>query len=210
LDAGFMGHAQAVGSLNVTVKIMTNIKEAARKFLEHAAKPTASKAVDRESLLQLREEMVRRVGATYTLRVSVKEVSGARSKMPVVAMFQLLEADVCASDTATTSVDGSAALACGNCVLQLEATQELDKRLLSQAMDVCLFDDTDASSTNGLLGVGHVLLAPLLHRRGVSGTVLLRSPDKLNSGVVASVSVDLSWDPEPLAGALRRGGREQT
>jgi hypothetical protein len=78
--------------------------------------------------------MVRRVGATYTLRVSVKEVSGARSKMPVVAMFQLLDADVCASDTATTSVDGSAALAGGNCELQLEATQELDKRLLSQVL----------------------------------------------------------------------------
>ena len=68
-------------------------------------------------------------------------------------------------------------------------------------MDVCLFDDTDASSTNGLLGVGHVLLAPLLHRRGVSGSVLLLSPDKQNSGVVAYLTVDLTWDPEPLAGA---------
>lgn len=66
---------------------------------------------------------------------------------------------------------------------------------------MCLFDDTDASSQNGLLGVGHVLLAPLLHRRGVSGTVQLRSPDEHNTGVVASVSVDLSWDPEPLDGA---------
>jgi hypothetical protein len=135
-EVGILGVVQPVGVLNVSIKILTSIKEAARTFLEHASKPTAgvasSQPVDRESLLQLQPEMVRRVGATYTLRVNVKSVSGVRSKMPVVAMFQLLDTDVCASDTATTSVDGSAALVGGKCVLQLEATQELDKRLLSQ------------------------------------------------------------------------------
>lgn len=70
-------------------------------------------------------------------------------------------------------------------------------------MDVCLFDDSEAAkaSENGLLGAGHLLLAPLLHRRGISGTVQLRSPDPSNTTVVASLTIDVSWDPEPIGGA---------
>ena len=70
-------------------------------------------------------------------------------------------------------------------------------------MDVCLFDDSEAAkaSENGLLGAGHVLLAPLLHRRGISGTVQLRSPDPSNTTVVASLTIDVSWAPEPIGGA---------
>ena len=70
-------------------------------------------------------------------------------------------------------------------------------------MDVCLFDDSEAAkaSENGLLGAGHVLLAPLLHRRGISGTVQLRSPAPSNTTVVASLTIDVSWDPEPIGGA---------
>ena len=193
---------QCLGHLNVTLKFLSSIKEAARSFLAHAPKSVLGLAPTRpgeqESLLQLKEEMVRRVGAKYTLRVSVSAVSGARSKLAVVAMFQLLDADVSASDAVTTAADGSAKFVGGQSVVQLEATQELDKRLLSQAMDVCLFDDSDALDQNGLLGAGHLLLAPLLHRRGVSGIIQLYSGDK--SGVVGSLSIDVSWDPEPVGG----------
>ena len=158
--------------------------------------------MEQESLLQVKEEMTRRVGATYTLRVAVKELSGAGSKLKVVAMFQLLDDDVRSTETSMTAADGSASLTGGRCALALTTTQELDKRLLSQAMDLCLFDDSDAAraSDNGLLGEGHLLLAPLLHRRGVAGIVQLRSPDPANTAVVASLSVDVSWDPEPVGG----------
>jgi hypothetical protein len=184
--------------VNVSVKFVTSIRDAVRAYQQHAPQKMP-KAAEPESLLQLKEEMVRRVGATYTLRVTVSSVSGARGKLPVVVMLQLLDADVCASEVATTSADGAAAVTGARSVLQLEATQELDKRLLSQAMDVCLFDESDASSHNGLLGAGHVLLAPLLHRRGISGTVQLRSPEE-SGGIAASLTVDLAWDPEPQGG----------
>ena len=196
-SAGSEGR-QVLAHVNVTLKFLTSIREAARAYMQHVPQK-ASKAVEPESLLQLKEEMTRRVGATYTLRVVVSGVTGARSKLPVVVMFQLLDADVRASDPATTSADGAAAFTGGKSVIQLKATQDLDKRLLSQAMDVCLFDESDSSSQNGLLGAGHVLLAPLLHRRGLSGTVQLHSPDQ-KGRAVASLFVDLSWDPEPQGG----------
>ena len=130
---------RVVGHLNVAVKVqaasVSVIKDAARTFMAHAPEEGRTVApVERQGLLELKEEMERRVGAMYTLRVSVSGLSGARSKMPVVAMFQLLDADVCATDPVMTSPDGTAVFSAGSkCALKLETTQSLDKRLLSQA-----------------------------------------------------------------------------
>jgi hypothetical protein len=199
-DATAGGKGGNVGHLNILVKFLTSIKDAAHTFL--ANMPRGVVVGDHKSLsespLQLKENMVRRVGATYVLRVKVTGMSNGPAKLAVVAMFQLLDSDVCASNAVITSLDGKATLTGAQLELRLAATQELDKCLLSQAMDVCLFDDTNASRNNGLIGAGHSLLAPLLHRRGVSGAVQLHNADK-SSQVVASLSVDLCWDPEPIA-----------
>jgi hypothetical protein len=199
-DATAGGKGGNVGHLNILVKFLTSIKDAAHTFL--ANMPRGVVVGDHKSLsespLQLKENMVRRVGATYVLRVKVTGMSNGPAKLAVVAMFQLLDSDVCASNAVITSLDGKATLTGAQRELRLAATQELDKCLLSQAMDVCLFDDTNASRNNGLIGAGHSLLAPLLHRRGVSGAVQLHNADK-SSQVVASLSVDLCWDPEPIA-----------
>ena len=199
-DATAGGKGGNVGHLNILVKFLASIKDAAHTFLANMPRGVVGdRKPQSESPLQLKENMVRRVGATYVLRVKVTGVSGGPAKLAVVAMFQLLDSDVCASNAVITTLDGKATLTGAQLELRLAATQELDKCLLSQAMDVCLFDDTDASSNNGLIGAGHLLLAPLLHRRGVSGAVQLHNADK-SSQVVASLSVDLCWDPEPIAG----------
>jgi len=221
--------AGPVAHVNISLVVHAKFAERARDFISRqqaAASPSAvstsslqrrpSGAADRkQEQVALLEEFPRHVGCTYVLVVKLVSIadiaamskrrsegssgSSSRARRRFLALHQLLDFPVADTDTISV-VEGSQAslFAAGAAPYKIPASPEWDRRLLAGRLELVLLDQSDPS--DDVVGTADVMLAPMISRRGLAGTVPLYDA---GGQVSARLALEVSWEPEPLVETTR-------